>query len=103
MKQNSTSINFDGLGAGIAQQGSSGPRIIIDAHMDELGGMVRRVTAMALRPCRGWAMARSSSGRSAMDATLQRIEREQDRAAAGYEPEDGAEVTELGAEGTNRS
>jgi putative aminopeptidase FrvX len=27
----------------IAQQGTSGPRIMIDAHMDELGGIVRRV------------------------------------------------------------
>lgn len=44
MKQNSASIKFDGLGSVIAQQGSSGPRIMIDAHMDELGGMVRRVT-----------------------------------------------------------
>ncbi len=48
MKANSTSLQYDGLGSVIAQQGasagSSGPRIMIDAHMDELGGMVRRVT-----------------------------------------------------------
>lgn len=44
MKANSASIRFDGLGSVIAQQGSSGPRIMVDAHMDELGGMVRRVT-----------------------------------------------------------
>jgi putative aminopeptidase FrvX len=37
------SITYDGLGSVIAQQGNSGPRIMLDAHMDELGGMVRRV------------------------------------------------------------
>lgn len=36
-------ISFDGLGSVIAQQGSSGPRIMVDAHMDELGGMVRHI------------------------------------------------------------
>src|SRR5580693_3875647 len=41
-------LKYDGTGSVIAQQGStladhSGPRIMIDAHMDELGGMVRRV------------------------------------------------------------
>jgi putative aminopeptidase FrvX len=35
---------YDGLGSIIASQGSSGPRVMIDAHMDELGGLVRRVT-----------------------------------------------------------
>src|SRR5262252_1606392 len=34
-------VMYDGLGSVIAQQGSSGPRIMLDAHMDELGGMVR--------------------------------------------------------------
>jgi endoglucanase len=37
-------IRYDGLGSVIAQQGKTGPRIMVDAHMDELGGMVRRVT-----------------------------------------------------------
>ena len=37
------SITYDGLGSVIAQQGNSGPRIMLDAHMDELGGMVRRI------------------------------------------------------------
>jgi putative aminopeptidase FrvX len=37
-------IRYDGMGSVIAQQGSTGPRIMIDAHMDELGGMVRRIT-----------------------------------------------------------
>lgn len=44
MKANATSVRFDGLGSVIAQQGANGPRIMVDAHMDELGGMVRRVT-----------------------------------------------------------
>lgn len=38
-----SSVRYDGLGSLIATQGSAGPRIMIDAHMDELGGMVRRV------------------------------------------------------------
>src|SRR3989449_5895884 len=37
------SITYDGLGSVIAQQGNSGPRIMLDAHMDELGGMTRRI------------------------------------------------------------
>ncbi|MGH9393305.1 MAG: M42 family metallopeptidase [Terriglobales bacterium] len=37
------SLRYDGLGSLIAQQGASGPRVMIDAHMDELGGMVRRI------------------------------------------------------------
>ena len=36
-------ITYDGLGSVIAQQGNSGPRIMLDAHMDELGGMIRRI------------------------------------------------------------
>ena len=43
MKQNASSVRYDGMGSVIAQQGNSGPRIMVDAHMDELGGMVRRV------------------------------------------------------------
>src|SRR5437762_14201474 len=31
------SVSYDGLGSIIAQQGNSGPRIMLDAHMDELG------------------------------------------------------------------
>jgi endoglucanase len=37
-------LSYDGLGSVIAVQGSSGPRIMVDAHMDELGGIIRRVT-----------------------------------------------------------
>jgi putative aminopeptidase FrvX len=44
MKPLADKISYDGLGSVIAVQGSSGPRIMVDAHMDELGGMVRRVT-----------------------------------------------------------
>ena len=36
-------ISYDGLGSVIAQQGSSGPRIMVDAHMDELGAIVRHI------------------------------------------------------------
>lgn len=48
MKPYADSIKYDGLGSIIATQGSSGPRIMIDAHMDELGGVVRRVTPKGL-------------------------------------------------------
>jgi putative aminopeptidase FrvX len=37
-------ITYDGMGSVIVKNGTSGPRIMLDAHMDELGGMVRRVT-----------------------------------------------------------
>jgi putative aminopeptidase FrvX len=36
-------ITVDGLGSVIAQQGTTGPRIMVDAHMDELGAIVRHV------------------------------------------------------------
>jgi len=48
MKPYASSIAFDGLGSILATQGSTGPRIMIDAHMDELGGVVRRVTPRGL-------------------------------------------------------
>jgi putative aminopeptidase FrvX len=48
MQPLASSIRYDGMGSVIAQQGASGPRIIIDAHMDELGGMVRRITPNGL-------------------------------------------------------
>ncbi len=50
-------LRYDGMGSVIAQQGSSGPRIMIDAHMDELGGMVRRVTPngfLTMQMLGGW-------------------------------------------------
>jgi endoglucanase len=43
MKPMADKITYDGLGSVIAQQGSAGPRIMLDAHMDELGGMVKRI------------------------------------------------------------
>lgn len=43
MKPLADKISYDGLGSVIAQQGNSGPHIMLDAHMDELGGMVRRI------------------------------------------------------------
>ena len=44
MKPLAEKLSYDGLGSVIALQGSSGPRIMVDAHMDELGGVVRRVS-----------------------------------------------------------
>ncbi|MGZ4830284.1 MAG: M42 family metallopeptidase, partial [Candidatus Angelobacter sp.] len=44
MKPLAEKISYDGLGSVIAVQGTSGPRIMVDAHMDELGGVVRRVS-----------------------------------------------------------
>jgi putative aminopeptidase FrvX len=44
MKPLAEKLNYDGLGSVIAVQGTSGPRIMVDAHMDELGGVVRRVS-----------------------------------------------------------
>jgi hypothetical protein len=37
-------LSYDGLGSVIAEHGASGPKIMLDAHMDELGGVIRRVT-----------------------------------------------------------
>jgi putative aminopeptidase FrvX len=48
MKPLATSLTFDGLGSIIATQGNQGPRVMVDAHMDELGGMIRRVTPRGL-------------------------------------------------------
>ena len=48
MKPYAPAIRFDGMGSIIAEQGSTGPRIMIDAHMDELGGMIRRITPSGL-------------------------------------------------------
>jgi endoglucanase len=48
MKPLAASITYDGLGSIIATQGAQGPRVMVDAHMDELGGMIRRVTPRGL-------------------------------------------------------
>ncbi|HEV2594068.1 MAG TPA: M42 family metallopeptidase [Sphingomicrobium sp.] len=50
-------ITYDGLGSVIARQGNKGPRIMLDAHMDELGGMIRRSTAdgfLTMQMLGGW-------------------------------------------------
>ncbi len=50
-------LRYDGMGALIAQQGTTGPRVMIDAHMDELGGMVRRITPngfLTMQMLGGW-------------------------------------------------
>ncbi|MGC1389228.1 MAG: M42 family metallopeptidase [Steroidobacteraceae bacterium] len=57
MKPWSEKITYDGLGSVIASQGTSGPRIMIDAHMDELGGVIRRVTPdgyLTMQMLGGW-------------------------------------------------
>lgn len=57
MKPYVNRITFDGLGSMIAKQGTSGPRIMLDAHMDELGGMIRRVTPqgfLSMQMLGGW-------------------------------------------------
>src|ERR1700747_3321218 len=41
----------------MAVQGSGGPRLMIDAHMDELGAMVRRITPdgfLTMQMLGGW-------------------------------------------------
>jgi putative aminopeptidase FrvX len=51
------SIGYDGLGSVIATHGTQGPRVMLDAHMDELGGMVRRVRAdgfLSMQMLGGW-------------------------------------------------
>lgn len=57
MKPYATSMQYDGLGSVIAKMGTAGPRIMIDAHMDELGGMVRRITPqgfLTMQMLGGW-------------------------------------------------
>ena len=48
IKPLATSVRYDGMGSLIATQGTTGPRIMVDAHMDELGGMIRRITPNGL-------------------------------------------------------
>lgn len=57
MKPMADEVRYDGLGSVIAKQGSSGPRIMLDAHMDELGGMIRRATPdgfLTMQMLGGW-------------------------------------------------
>ena len=48
IKPYATSIAYDGMGSILATQGTAGPRIMVDAHMDELGGVIRRITPRGL-------------------------------------------------------
>jgi putative aminopeptidase FrvX len=57
LKPLATQIGYDGLGSVLAQHGASGPRIMLDAHMDELGGIVRRITPegfLSMQMVGGW-------------------------------------------------
>ena len=57
LKPSADRITYDGVGSVIAAQGSSGPKVMLDAHMDELGGVVRRVTPagfLSMQMLGGW-------------------------------------------------
>ncbi len=57
LKPLSDEIRYDGVGSVIARAGGSGPKIMLDAHMDELGGVVRRVTPggfLSMQMLGGW-------------------------------------------------
>lgn len=57
LKPYATTIKVDGLGSIIATQGTQGPRVMVDAHMDELGGVIRRVTPngfLTMQMLGGW-------------------------------------------------
>src|SRR5947209_2825154 len=57
LKPHASALTYDGMGSVVAQVGNSGPRIMVDAHMDELGGMVRRVTPngfLTMQMLGGW-------------------------------------------------
>jgi putative aminopeptidase FrvX len=57
LKPLAAKLSYDGLGSVIAQQGASGPKIMLDAHMDELGGIVRRITPegyLSMQMVGGW-------------------------------------------------
>ncbi len=53
----STPLRYDGMGSVVAQLGTTGPKIMVDAHMDELGGMVRRIAPngqLTMQMLGGW-------------------------------------------------
>jgi putative aminopeptidase FrvX len=57
MKPLANHLSYDGMGSVIAQVGTTGPRIMVDAHMDELGGMVRRIApngTLTMQMLGGW-------------------------------------------------
>jgi endoglucanase len=50
-------VNYDGMGSVIVENGTSGPKVMLDAHMDELGGETRRITAdgfVTMQMLGGW-------------------------------------------------
>lgn len=50
-------LRYDGMGSVVGQLGTSGPKIMVDAHMDELGGMVRRIAPngqLTMQMLGGW-------------------------------------------------
>ena len=50
-------LRYDGMGSVVAQLGTTGPKIMVDAHMDELGGMVRRIAPngqLTMQMLGGW-------------------------------------------------
>ena len=57
IKPYSAKLSYDGMGSLIAEQGTTGPRVMVDAHMDELGGVTRRITAngfLTMQMLGGW-------------------------------------------------
>ena len=57
MKPYAASVSYDGLGSVIARQGTAGPRIMLDAHMHDRGGVVRRATPdgyLSMQMLGGW-------------------------------------------------
>ncbi len=53
----SSPLRYDGMGSVVAQLGNAGPKIMVDAHMDELGGMVRRIAPngmLTMQMLGGW-------------------------------------------------
>ncbi len=48
IKPYASSLRYDGMGSILATQGTEGPRVMVDAHMDELGGIIRRITPRGL-------------------------------------------------------
>jgi endoglucanase len=50
-------VTYDGMGSVIVENGTTGPKIMLDAHMDELGGETRRVTSdgfVTMQMLGGW-------------------------------------------------
>jgi endoglucanase len=57
LKPYAAHLTYDGLGSVIAENGTAGSRIMLDAHMDELGGIVRRITPegfLSMQMVGGW-------------------------------------------------